>query len=123
MRAHRLVAGAFGNCVELVREEAIGLVRQHAFRARPAHQHRHQLDVVQARRFDMLADRTVADQAQPHESRASTQRAQAMSWSSRRNGAISCTDSGRPNGPALKGSATQGVPSRVQKRLKMGSPV
>ena len=36
---------------------------------------------------------------------------------------MSCTDSGRPNGPVLKGSAMQGVPKSVQKRLKIGSPV
>src|ERR1700687_6078065 len=73
----------------------------------------------------MLADSAVADHAKPdgHERRASTQRAQAISWSSPRNGPMSWTDSGRPNGPMLNGSAMQGVPKRVQKRLKIGSPV
>ena len=33
---------------------------------------------------------------------------------------MSCTDRGRPNGPVLKGSAMQGVPKSVQKRLKIG---
>ncbi len=70
----------------------------------------------------MLADGAVADQAelQGHASFCSAQRAQAISRSSWPGGPTSCTDSGRPNGPVLKGSAMQGVPSRVQKRLKRG---
>src|ERR1044072_6551812 len=73
----------------------------------------------------MLADGAVADQAelQGHESWRCTQRAQAMSWSSLSRGPMSCTDKGMPNGPVLKGSAMQGVPKSVQKRLKIGSPV
>ncbi len=58
-----------------------------------------------------------------YDNRSSTQRAQATSWSSERGGPTSCTDSGRPNGPVLKGSAMHGTPSSVQKRLKIGSPV
>ena len=125
IRTHGLVPGAFGHRVEGVGEEAFGFVCQPSVRTRPLHQDRDELDVLQARRLDMLADGTVADQPQfhGHESRASTQRAQAMSWSSLRSGAMSCTDSGRPNGPALNGSAMQGVPKSVQKRLKIGSPV
>ena len=59
-------AGAFGDGVELVGEEAIGIVRQDAFRARPAHEHGHQLDVLQAGCLDMLADGAIADQAELH---------------------------------------------------------
>ena len=123
VRAHRLVAGAFGDGVEAVGEEALGLVGQLAVGARPLHQHRDQLDILQPRRLDMLADGAVADQAQLHDSRCSTQRAQATSWSSPPCGPTSCTDSGRPNGPVPNGRATQGEPSKVQKRLKIGSPV
>ena len=123
VRANSFVARAFGHGIEVVGEELVGLVRQHAFLSRPAHQDGDQFNVLEAGCFDMLADRAVADQSQFHERRASTQRAQAMSWSSSRSGAINCTDSGRPNGPVLNGRAMQGVPSRVQKRLKIGSPV
>ena len=115
--------GSYTICVELVREEAFGLVRQLALVARPLHQHRDQFDVLEPGRLDMLADGAVADQAQPQRRRSSTQRAQAMSWSSPLCGPMSCTASGNSNGPVLKGSVMQGEPSRVQKRLKMGSPV
>ena len=90
--AHGLVPGAFGDGVELVRKEAVGLVGQQAPMvlgiARPLHQGRDQFQVLDAaclqRRLDMLADGAVADQAelQAHESLRSTQRAQAISWSS-----------------------------------------
>jgi class 3 adenylate cyclase len=101
------------------------IVCQLAIVTRPADQHGDEVDVLQARRLDMLADGAVADQAelQSHESRCSTQRAQAISLSSPRRGPTSCTDKGRPNGPVLKGSATQGTPNSVQKRLNNGSPV
>jgi hypothetical protein len=131
--AHGLVAGAFGDGVEFPGKEAIRLVRQEApmerIVARALHQHRHQFQILDVarlqRRLDMLADGAIADQAelQGHESLRSTQRAQAMSWSSRPRGPTSCTDSGKPNGPVLKGSAMHGIPKRVQKRLKIGSPV
>ena len=128
--AHGLVPGAFGDGVEPVRKEAVGLVGQQAPMvlgiARPLHQGRDQFQVLDAaclqRRLDMLADGAVADQAelQAHESLRSTQRAQAMSWSSLSRGPMSCTDKGMPNGPVLNGSAMQGVPRSVQKRLKIG---
>jgi hypothetical protein len=123
VRAHRLVAGALGDGIETMSEEALGLVGQLAGGARPLHQHRYKLDVLQLRRLDMLADGAVADETQPHSSWSSTQRAQAISWSSPRCGPISCTANGRSNGPVLKGRVMQGVPSKVQKRLKIGSPV
>src|SRR4029077_6758342 len=108
--------------------EAVRLVGQQAFIARALDQRRDQLEVLDAarlqRRLDMLADGAVADQAQSqgHESLRSTQPAQAMSRSSRPRGPMSCTDKGRPNGPVLNGSAMQGMPSKVQNRLKIGSP-
>ena len=49
--AHRLVAGAFGDRVEAMGEEASGswVSRPPARRARPLHQRRDQLDVLQGR--------------------------------------------------------------------------
>ena len=127
MRPHGLVARAFGDGVELVREEALGVVGEPAplalIWARPLHQHRDELDILQPGRLDVLADGAVADETELHERRCSTQRAQAISLSSPRCGPTSCTDSGRPNGPVLNGRATQGEPRKVQKRLKIGSPV
>src|SRR5262249_48613955 len=93
------------------------------------HQSRDQFQVLDAacpkRRLDMLADGAIADQAelQGHDSFCSTQRAQAMSRSSLSRGPTSCTDNGRPSGPGVNGNATEGVPRRVQNRLKRGSPV
>jgi hypothetical protein len=81
MRPHRLVSGAFGHGVELVREEAIGLMGQQSFPAWPLHQDRDQLDIIELCRLDVLADGAVADQAEleGHESRLATQPVQAMS--------------------------------------------
>src|SRR5579883_902349 len=89
MCAHRVVAGALGDGIEFVREEAIGIVGQSAVIARPLHQHRDQLDVLQPGRLDMLADGAVAYQTELHERRCSTQRAQAISLSSPRCGPTS----------------------------------
>ena len=53
MRAHRLVAGAFGDGIEFVGEEAIRLVRKQAGAlARPFHQGRHQLEILDAADFN-----------------------------------------------------------------------
>jgi hypothetical protein len=81
VRAHGIVAGAFGHGVEGVGEEAVGLVRELVVVARPLHQHGNKVDALEARALDVLADGAVADQSQPevgfHDSRCSTQRAQA----------------------------------------------
>src|SRR5215813_15237567 len=109
------MAGAFGHRIEFLRKETVGLVRELLVVARAFHQDGDKVDVLEARAFDVLANGAVADQAEAegHDRRCSAQRAQAIKVSSERSGPTSCTESGRPNGPAPKGRAMHGTPSSV----------
>ncbi len=73
VRAHRIVAGAFGHGVEFVGEEARGIVCEFChvalIRARPLHQYGDELDVLEARALDVPADGAVADETELHDSR------------------------------------------------------